>query len=117
MTNILQKMEGYMVLDEDRTSDLIPITASNEFSIQIVVDSTNAVGEVKFQGSIDKTNFNDFNFLDENYAIQDGYDIESGASFSHIFDFSTATPFLRISYSSTSGTGGMDFYVHRKRGY
>lgn len=107
--------EGYGVMNADVTSDLIQIGPYNTASIQLVVDTADAVGVAYVQGSNDGTTWDTISFRDENDAIVDGYDIASTAQ-SHIFDcVGVGVGWLRLFYDRTSGTGGLSWFVHRKK--
>jgi len=111
---ILKAFDGYMTLDESQTSDDISIGHHARCAVQVVVDNTDAVGEISIQGSCNRSNWVDLNYEDVNGDLQDGYDVTSGADVNHVFDTDTALPWLRVRYVRTSGTGGLNFYIHTK---
>lgn len=115
MPNELIALEGYLTLAATGATDPIAITHASRVAIQVEVDNTNAVGEIAIQGSCNKTNWCDIPFLDIDGNVQDGYDLSSGDDIVKTFDIDTAVPWLRILYTRTSGTGGMDFYINKKK--
>ena len=84
-------------------------------SVHVVVDNTDAEGEIVLQGSNNKTHWVDIYCEDENGNSQDGYDVTSGNNVNHIFDADIAVGWLRVKYNFTSGTGGLNFYVNTKK--
>jgi type 1 fimbria pilin len=67
-----------------------------------------AVGTLIAQGSLDNQNFSD---LDMNQIVL------NNASDSGVLDIqTTAIPFVRLNYTSTSGTGSMTILVSAKEG-
>lgn len=116
MSTQLNGFDGYMVLTETQNSDPISVGHAARNAIQVVVDNTDAVGEIVIQGSIDKTNWVVLNYEDASGNLQNGYDVTSGNDVNHVFETDTALPWLRVRYVFTSGTGGLNFYINSKRG-
>ena len=117
MVRVLQGFDGYLNLDESSSSDLISIGHVQHASIQIVVlgDDGTAVGEVKVEVSNDQTNWSTVYWVDHAGVIQDGYDVND-TDFSHIFDASDlGAGWMRLTYTRTSGEGGLNFYVNTKK--
>jgi len=106
-------LEGYKSLDASWNTDDIRLYGPY-CGFQVVITNTNAVGEVYLEGSIDRSNWSRIYVADQDGTPQDGYDVLSGQSFSHMFDLITALPWVRLSYAKTSGTGGLTYYINKK---
>lgn len=106
-------LDGYRQLNESWNED--DIRAYGPYcGFQVVVVNTNAVGELYLEGSIDREHWSRVYCADQDGVPQDGYDVLSGQSFAHCFDLNTALPWLRLSYSRTSGNGYLNWFVHKK---
>jgi len=116
--HVATEMEGYAVLNEDHGSKHFSIGASRSASIQCVIDNADADGYLLPQVSNKPSaGWATVAFVDENGVVQaDGYHVLAGQNVNHIFDLSdVAAGWLRLYYDRTSGTGGLNYYVHFKR--
>ena len=116
MTKLFERLEGYMLLSADAESDPITTMGMNRVSIQCITDNTNAVGELKLQLSNDGSNWNDGYFqLDGNTTQMDGYSFTEAMPFNRCLFHEVFTGFVKLTYTSTSGTGGLNYIIHKKR--
>lgn len=116
--NINNGLDGYAVLNEDHGSDWFNIGPYRSSSIQVVIDNADAVGVLVPQVSNKpEMGWASVTFVDENGVVQpDGYSVLAGQNVSHLFDLSDVSAgWMRLLYTRTSGTGGMNYYVHNKR--
>ena len=118
MANILNGFDGYMVLDDDRTSDLISIGHTKNFAIQVVVTGVtgSAVGTIDVEVSNDKTNWIAWFWQNMDGASDtDGYAVNN-TDFTRVFNFiDVGAGWARVKYDRKSGTGGLNFYINSKK--
>lgn len=119
MVRIMEGFDGYMLLDDDATSDLFSIGHSSCFSVQIVVEGADgsAAGELTLELSNDKSNWVEVPWIDayDNTAY-DGYDI-AGTDFTRmVLARDICSGWGRLVYTRSSGTGGLSYYLKTRRG-
>lgn len=84
-------------------------------SIQMVLDNTDAYGEVVVETSNNEDNWSTVYWKDENGTIQDGYDVTVGNDMNHIVDAVLGTGWIRLKYNRVSGDGTLNYYISIKR--
>lgn len=110
-------LDGYKVLNESWTTDSISLNGIQSISIQTVVDTSDAYGEIAYEKSNDATNWTRVYYVDDTdlSTVQDGYDL-TGSSCRPMVEFPQVTyGFIRIKYTRTSGTGGLTWRAVTKK--
>jgi len=112
MSKIQEDFDGYFVMNADRTSDDIAIGHADVLSVQAVMTITDAVGTLKLQMSNDRTNWVDGYFAvnGDTETLTDGYDVDSVDS-NLLLSTPVISSWAKLAYTSTSGTGGLTYYV------
>lgn len=100
------KVSGSMAADI--IGPITTIDTVDQICYQVAWTSSNAVGVISVQGSVDKITFNDITFspaLDQPNSNNGGYLINLA-----LIPF----PYIRIKYTRTSGTGNMTVFLSAK---
>lgn len=119
MTKFEEGFDGYLVIDDTRTSHNIPTVQKETVSVQTIMDNTDAVGTLTLQASQDGSNWldaygyinGDFNSLVNSYAVTSGVDANVIFTISPVF-----SSWLRLKFTSVSGTGGLTYKIWKGSG-
>lgn len=113
-----QKLDGYDVLDGDFTSDIYSLNGIQTASIQCVIETSDAYGEIALEKSNNASNWLRVYYIDQTdfTTVQDGYDL-TGSACHPMFELDGISyGYLRLKYTRTSGTGGITWQVVTKKG-
>jgi len=112
-TQIADSTDGYFVLNQNQTSNAYRLQY-NFVAVQFVWTG-DGYGTITLQESWNRTNWKTVQHNDIDGYQCSGISVAGAASTDTLQFINIKSPFIRVRYTYTSGTGGLDFYIKEKQ--
>lgn len=111
--------DGYLTLNASGSTPPKVTSHARQLSVHVVVDNTDAAGKITFEQSNDAANWVQMYYKEDDESVDgymvDGYDVTSGNNVNIIVSPIRVAKFLRVTYTRTSGTGGLQANIFCQR--